>query len=243
MEKEMAVLIDTLDAAMVANRQKAMKLASRFAAVSERMARARETSVPDLELIEAGREVLEMIVARTDNDRRASLLFAELFAVNRFVAATTQEGSTPGEHEAQLAAFYAAMAANHKQSTELASRFAAVWERMAETTETRGADLAREVLELLVAIMDNWREASLLAAGSGEGLGSDPTAPLFEEVDKTDTRLVLVGVRQAAEVVDELCGTDVRKRLDGILTRAGEASPQATIKFVIDESRRREQAE
>ena len=35
----------------------------------------------------------------------------------------------------------------------------------------------------------------------------------------------------------------MREQLDGILTRAGEASPQATIKFVIDESRRREQAD
>ena len=240
MEREMAMVIDALDAEMVANRQKATELASRFAAASERMAEARKTSAPDLERIEAGREVLKLFVARTDNDRSASLMFGELFAVNRFVAATRHADSTAGQPEVEFARFYTARRVNHQRATELASRFAVVSERMAE----RGGDVATEVLEVLVAIMGNWREASLLAAGSGEGLGADPTAALlFEEFDETNARLVLVGVRLAAEVVDELCGTDMHEQLDGILTRAGEAGPQATIKFVIDESRRREQAE
>ena len=174
MEREMAMVIDALDAEMVANRQKATELASRFAAVGERMVEARKTSAPDLERIEAGREVLKLLVAGTDNDRSASLMFGELFAVDRY--ATRHADSTAGQPEVEFARFYTARRVNHQRATELASRFAAVSERMAE----RGGDVAREVLEVLVAIMGNWREASLLAAGYGEGLGADPTAALFE---------------------------------------------------------------
>ena len=146
----------------------------------------------------------------------------------------------------------AAIAANNRKASKLASRFAACYERLVQakrSTATAGEALeekrreAAALLDELAAIVNNaWKAGLRSAACYARLVSQDNTVPEGEALKEARVEAGLSGLRLGATILSALWGPEARQRLKAITARTAGASRQATIKalaeFIIDEGGR-----